>query len=57
MSKSLTTIAAVAALIVGAAILCACGKKTNVYAPQRTTVVRPASHSTGGGFTRPGRRY
>jgi len=44
MNKSLTTIAAVAALIVGAAILCACGKKTTVYAP-RNTVVRPASHS------------
>ena len=54
MSKSLTTIAAVAALIVGAAVLCACGKKssTTVYAP-KNTYVRPAAHH--GNFRTKGR--
>ena len=47
MNKYITTFAVFSALVIGAAVLCACGKKTTVYAPKTsTTVVRPATHSS-----------
>ena len=56
-NSTLLSLAAVAALIVSAAVLCACGnKKTNVYAPRTSnTVLRPTT-SPGSAY-RPGQAH
>ena len=57
-SSKLLTIAAFAAMIVGAVVLTGCSnKKTNVYAPNSGSVIRPSQPKYGGVTTSPTVRH